>query len=130
MRLCVHGLCLLLPVLACSSPTAPDLDGAWGGTGASLTITAAGGTIQYQCGAGTIDPGWTVSAEGEFSGTGQHYVGGGPVPAEGRPPHPARYAGRVDGSVFTVTVTLTDLDQALGPYRLVRGGPVVTEICF
>ena len=130
MRLCVGGFGLLLPVLACGSPTAPEVSGTWGGTDASLTLTAAGGTIQYQCGAGTIDSAWTLSADGVFAATGEHYVGGGPVPIGGRPPHPAQYAGRVDGSVFTLTVALTDLEQSLGPYELVRGGPVVTEICL
>jgi hypothetical protein len=34
------------------------------------------------------------------------------------------------GSVLTLTVTLTDLDQTLGPFRLVRGGPNLTNLCY
>jgi hypothetical protein len=124
------GIGVLVVVFACSSSTAPEVVGAWGGRDASLTLSAAGGEITYLCGAGTIDSGWSLSAGGAFAGTGEHSAGGGPVPPEGRPATPARYAGQVDGSVFTLTVTLTDLDQTLGPYRLVRGGPVVQEICL
>jgi hypothetical protein len=123
-------LSLLALAMACSSSTAPEAVGAWGGRDASLTLSAAGGEVTYLCGVGTIDSGWSLSPDGAFAGTGEHYAGGGPVPSEGRPATPARYAGQVDGSVFTLTVTLTDLDQTLGPYRLVRGGPVVQEICL
>jgi hypothetical protein len=130
MRFRTHGLWLLLPALACGSPTAPDIDGAWGGIEASLTLAASGGAVQYQCGAGTIDSAWTISPDGVFAATGEHFFGGGPVPPGERPPHPATYAGQVDGSVFSLTVTLTDLDQTLGPYHLERDGPVVTELCF
>lgn len=130
MRLQIAGLGLATLVLACSSPTAPGISGTWGGTEASLTLTAAGGTVQYQCGAGTIDSAWTISTGGVFTATGQHYRGGGPAPAGGRPPHPARYTGHVDESVLRLTVTLPDLDQVLGPYALVRGGPVVRETCL
>ena len=121
---------LLLPLaLACSSPTAPDVLGSWGGTEASLVLTSSGGAISYACGSGTIDSGWTLSRTGQFVASGQHFFGGGPVPPQGRPPHPARYMGQVQGDDLTLTVTLTDLNQTLGPFHLVRGGPVVVELC-
>jgi hypothetical protein len=121
---------LLLPLaLGCFSPTAPDALGAWGGQEASLVLTAAGGTISYACGAGTIDSAWTLSGDGRLEATGQHFFGGGPVPPQGRPPHPARYDGVVEGNALTITVTLTDLNQTLGPFHLVRGGPAVMEQC-
>jgi len=120
---------LILPLaLACSSPTAPEAEGVWGGTEVSLELTSSGGTLAYLCGTGTIDS-WTVDADGRFAATGLHYFGGGPVPPQGRPPHPARYAGRVEGDRFTLSVHLTDLGQTLGPYRLVRDGPPVLELC-
>lgn len=121
---------VLLPLaLACSSPTAPAALGAWGGTEASLVLTTAGGTVSYACGAGTIDSAWTLSDAGELVASGQHYFGGGPVPPQGHPAHPARYSGQVRGDGLTLTVTLTDLDQVLGPFHLVRGGPTVQEQC-
>lgn len=120
----------LLPLaLGCSSPAAPDVLGSWGGMEASLVLTASGGTVSYACGAGTIDSAWALSQFGQFSGTGLHFFGGGPVPPEGHPPHPARYSGVVKGDDLTLTVTLTDLNQSLGPFHLVRGGPPVFELC-
>ena len=119
----------LLAVIGCTSPTAPAVAGNWGGTQASLILARSGGTVSYQCGAGTIDSTWSLTTDGRFAGTGLHYFGGGPVPVQGRPPRPARYEGQVDGDVLTLTVVLTDAGQTLGPFRLLRGGPVVRELC-
>ena len=121
---------VLLPLaLGCCSPIAPALLGSWGGTEASLVLTSSGGTLSYVCGAGTVDSAWTLSDAGQFLASGQHFFGGGPVPPQGRPPHPARYTGQVQGDVFTLAVTLSDLNQSLGPFHLVRGGPTVEELC-
>lgn len=116
-------------VLGCASPTAVNMLGSWGGREASLTLELSGGSLSYPCGAGTIDSAWTLGADGQFSGTGEHFFGGGPMPVQGRPPHPARYAGTLDGDKLTLSVTLIDLDQTLGPFHLVRGGPPVLEQC-
>jgi len=125
------GSCLLVALLAgCASPTAPEIAGSWGGSQVSLTLAHSGGTLTYPCGAGTIDSTWTLSADGAFSATGNHYFGGGPVPAGGGTPHPARYAGQVNNYVLTLTVTLSDLNETLGPFTLVRGGPPVRELCL
>jgi len=115
--------------LACVSPTAPSAVGTWGGREASLTLSRSGGQVGYQCGAGTIDSTWTLSAEGRFTATGVHFFGGGPAPIQGRPPHPATYAGEVSGTSMVFTVTLTDLGQTLGPFHLTRNGPPVSELC-
>lgn len=122
-------LIVLTGSLACSSPTAPSAEGAWGGETVSLSLSRSGGVLTYQCGAGTIDPGWTLSREGHLTGTGQHFFGGGPVPPQGRVPHPAQYAGGVSGSAMFLTVTVTDVGQTLGPFILLRGGPEVHELC-
>jgi len=122
-------LALLSVALACFSPTAPEALGTWGGQEASLVLTTSGGQVAYACGAGTIDSAWTISRAGQFAASGQHFFGGGPVPPQGRPPHPAHYSGQVQGNDLTLTVTLTDLNQTLGPFHLVRGGPAVVEQC-
>ena len=125
---------ILIPVLlagltACSDATAPTATGDWGGTDVSLTLTPSGGTLSYACGYGSIKPGWSLTGTGAFSAVGQHFFGGGPVPPQGHPPHPAIYAGRVDGDHLTLTVTLSDLQTVLGPYDLTRDGPPVAEMC-
>jgi hypothetical protein len=130
-RCSLLGLLLWLPLaVACSSPTAPGAEGTWGGTEASLSLTRSGGTLSYACGAGTIDSAWTLTRDGRFAATGQHFFGGGPVPPQGHPPHPARYSGQMRDADLVLTITLTDLGQTLGPYRLTRGGPEVFEQCL
>jgi hypothetical protein len=130
MRFRVTLLCCLLAApLACSDATGPTPIGQWGGPDASLTLSAAGGTLGYGCGRGTIDPGWTVTGEGRFSASGQHFFTGGPVPPQGPPPHPALYAGQIQGDHLLLAVTLTDLQQTLGPFTLTRGGPPVVDQC-
>lgn len=119
----------LLAAIGCASPTLPDLSGEWGGTQASMVLAPSGGTLSYACGAGTIDSAWSLASDGRFTASGLHYFGGGPLPPQGRPPHPARYSGQVDGDVLMLTVVLTDLSQTLGPFRLIRGGPVLHELC-
>jgi hypothetical protein len=123
------ALLLIAAAVACSDATAPGLEGSWGGPQASLILTGSGGALTYLCGAGTIDSGWAVSRDGKFAGSGQHFFGGGPLPPQGRPPHPATYAGYLAGAHLVLTVTLTDLQQVLGPFDLLRGGPPVTEQC-
>jgi hypothetical protein len=125
----ISTLALFALAIGCSSPTAVTPLGDWGGKQASLTLTISGGTVAYLCGAGTIDSAWTISKDGQFSATGSHYFGGGPVPVGGTPPHPARYSGLVDGEFLTLTVLVIDLDQTLGPFQLIRGGPAVHELC-
>jgi hypothetical protein len=130
MRITPLGIGAALLAIGCSSLTAPEIVGEWGGTEASLALTRLGGTVSYACGAGTIDSTWTLTPAGQFEASGQHFFGGGPVPAEGRTPHPALYHGDLEGDHLTLSVTLLDLDQTIGPFHLVRGGPPVTEICL
>lgn len=114
---------------ACGSPSEPVAEGEWGSELASLTLTRAGGTLGYQCGEGTMDSTWTMSADGRLVGTGVHYFGGGPVPVAGRTANVAQYSGVVAGRVLTLTAFLPGRGVTLGPFRMVRGdtgrvGPV------
>ena len=120
---------LLAMVAGCLSSTAPVVVGAWGGTEASLALDRSGGELNYLCGNGTVDSTWTLSKSGAFAASGAHFFGGGPDPVQGRPAHPARYSGQVNGDLLTLTVTVLDLNEKLGPFTLVRGGPPVHEMC-
>ncbi len=129
VRSSVRNVLPLCALLACSSPSEPVAEGEWGSEQASLVLSRAGGTLGYQCGDGTMDSTWTLTADGELSGTGVHYFGGGPVPIAGRTPVVARYTGRVAGRVLTLTVSLPARGVTIGPFRMVRGdagrvGPV------
>lgn len=119
----------LIGLLACSTPTAPQAEGSWGGTQASLVLTRSGGMLSYPCGNGTIDSTWALTSDGRFTATGQHFFGGGPIPLEGRSPHPARYVGQLEGGRLTLTVIVLDVSDTVGPLQLARGGPPVAEQC-
>jgi hypothetical protein len=64
-----------------------------------------------------------VNRSSSFDVTGTHTAEhGGPV-REGEVliSRPARYAGRVDGTRMTLTVTLTDTAEVLGTFLLTHG---------
>ena len=118
---------LVVLVAACSvviaGPGVFIIIGGWGGEHVRMELEEAGGSLEYDCAHGTVDPGWTLTDEGEFSGTGEHFIEhGGPV-QEGEviPPRPASYSGTVDGDRMDLTVTLTDSAQVVGTYELERG---------
>ncbi len=117
---------------ACTVATLPPeaAVGLWSSSAVSLELRAEGGTLSYQCGAGTIAGDWRLDPDGTFTGTGEHFFGGGPAPIEGRPPNRARYSGRIHGRRFTLTVSLIDLGQQLGPFELTRGETIVGPVCL
>ena len=103
----------------------PQLFGSWGGEHITMEIAAGGATIEYDCANGTIDGFFVIDGSGRFDLTGVHVrEQGGPV-QDGVPPdaHPARYVGRTDGRTMSLTVTMTDTDQVVGTFALVRGVP-------
>jgi len=88
----------------------------------NLTIGRASALVEYDCAHGTIDGSFMVDAGGRFDLAGTHVPeSGGPVGAGGQPAHPARYTGSTDGKTMTLTVTLTDTGQVLGPFTLTFG---------
>jgi hypothetical protein len=120
---------LAAALAACSDITAPELEGKWGGPDATLTLSVLGGSVEYACGAGTIDAGWRLDSNGAWTAAGRHSAGGGPAPIDGRPSHPAIYAGTLEGDVLTFTVEIPELDVKMGPFRVVRGMPGASEMC-
>ena len=123
--------CVLAALLVgCASLMEPGVTGRWGGSQVSLLLDRTGGTLTYPCATGTMDSTWTLGADGALTATGEHYFGGGPVLPGGGTPHPATYAGHISGNVLTLSVTLTDLKETLGPFTLVKDGPEVHELCL
>jgi hypothetical protein len=108
---------------ACHDPVAPDPVGAWGGTHMALTLTASGGTVEYDCAVGAITEPVRVGNDGTFDAAGTFTPGhGGPIRVgEVFPAYPARYAGRIAGDVMTLSVTRTDTTMTIGAYSLRRG---------
>ena len=121
------GLCLML---GCSTPTAADLEGQWGGAHVNLVLADSGGTVEFDCGRGTIDPGWSLTPAGRFAATGAFYQEGGPEPIAGRPPQSARYEGTLVNSRLTMTIFLTDAGTQIGPFVLERDRTVQLIKCL
>ncbi|HMD37576.1 MAG TPA: hypothetical protein VKH42_21520 [Vicinamibacterales bacterium] len=124
----------LMAALACANAaTAPTADaaksGEWGATGVSLEVTAKGGTIEYDCGHGTLDQPLTVDRSGRFTVTGRHFREGGPS-RDDDTGQPARYDGIVSGDAMALTVTLTDAKTTLGTFSLAYGHSPVLHKCL
>ncbi len=120
----------LLTLLGCASPVAPDANGQWGSQQASLVISRDSGSLTLQCGSGVIDNTWSLTGDGVFIGTGVTFSGGGPSPIGGRPPRPSRFTGRISGNTFTLSATEIATGVTLGPFRMQRGGPGISQLCL
>ena len=115
---------LLIAAGPCSTDLAgPIAPSEWGGEHVGLTVSATGGTLEYDCASGTIDQPIVAATNGSFIAQGTHTPGhGGPI-MQGEIPdrHPARYDGWTDGETMRLSVTLTDTGEKLGDFTLVRG---------
>ena len=114
---------ILILLAACGEITSFSLSlSTWGGVHLGLTITASGGLLEYDCAMGRIDEPIVVR-QGRFDVPGVHWPGmGGPIGVDTtRVPRPARYQGRVTGDRMALTVTLTDTNESLGTFDLVKG---------
>lgn len=115
---------LLIAAGPCSTDLAgPIAPSEWGGEHVGLTVSATGGTLEYDCASGTIDQPIVAATNGSFIAQGTHTRGhGGPI-MQGEIPdrHPARYDGWTDGETMRLSVTLTDTGEKLGDFTLVRG---------
>jgi hypothetical protein len=122
-------LFVLAAVLSTAAgPCSKDLAGPiaaseWGGEHVGLTVSATGGTLEYDCASGTIDQPILAATDGSFSAIGTHTRGHGGPSMIGEIPdrHPARYDGWTDGETMRLSVTLTDTGDKLGSFTLVRG---------
>jgi hypothetical protein len=120
---------LLATALAagCATPQRADepVIGMWGGPRVGLELTPAGGSVAYDCAAGTIDEPIRPDAAGRFAAVGSHVPGhGGPDRVdEVSSRFPARYAGRIEGATMTLRVTVPARALELGPFQLRRDAP-------
>jgi hypothetical protein len=97
--------------------------GVWGGEHIQLQVTESGASIEYDCAHGTIDQPLMLDAQGRFDVKGTHVrEHGGPVRRDDKPnSHLARYTGSVESKTMTLTVTLTDAQDASNTYTLTQG---------
>ena len=106
------------------------LTGAWGGRSVSLSLTASGGTVEYDCAHGTIDGALVPDDDGAVRATGMHIrEHGGPV-RDGEPvdSSPAIYLGSVRAGVLSLRVIVGA--DTLGPFVVERGAPAQLFKCL
>lgn len=129
----VPVLAVLLLGAGCDgSISGPELIGTWGGEHVSLTVARDGATVEYDCAYGTVVQPVVPDPRGNFEVPGAHvFEHGGPV-QEGEVPdeHPAQYRGWTNGRRMTLSVTLTDTGQLLGPYELQKGEQALLYKCL
>ena len=72
--------------------------------------------MEYDCATGRITEPLIAGSDGRFVAAGTHTPGhGGPIrPDEVLPSRPARYDGRVDGDLMSLTVVMTDSQRDRG----------------
>jgi hypothetical protein len=121
----VLSACAALP--PASVPPAP---GEWGGQHVGLSLTAAGGTLEYDCAAGTMSPP-LAGPDGTFTAEGTHTPGwGGPeIEGQTRPIFRVRYSGRVRGDTMSLQGEVEN-GVVLGPFALRRGAEPIIFRCL
>ena len=121
------GSVALLALALSGEPTPPAKvplpEGAWGGVHVSLTVTAEGGQLEFDCAHGSLAERIAPDGSGRFDAAGV-FVAERPGPvhqgdeAGGKK---ARYSGRVAGDSMTLSILVEGSDKELGPFTLERG---------
>ena len=103
-----------------AAPTGPSPTGQWGGDHIALTVTASGSHAELDCAHGDItEP--IESSTFRLAGTFVREHGGPIAIGESPDTHPAIYLGTVVGDAMTLTIRVTDTNEAIGSYTLTRG---------
>jgi hypothetical protein len=121
----------LLGGCAAIQPVGTPVTGEWGGRHVHLALTATGGTLDYDCAAGTIEGPLRPNEDGQFSAVGTHTPGQGGPEAVGQvpPTYRVRYAGTVRGNRMRLHGRV-DNGVVLGPYDLRRGAEPTIFRCL
>ena len=103
-------------------PFATPVTGEWGGKDVQLKVTESGGTLAFDCAAGTITGPLGRDPDGRFSAAGMYTParGGSEVGGEAPPSYRVRYAGQVRGKRMRLHGRVSNGD-VLGPFSLRLG---------
>jgi hypothetical protein len=98
------------------------LPGTWGGQHVRFEVTEGGANVEFDCAHATLEGKILVNGAGQFSARGTYYPEhGGPVRRdESNEGFPARFEGRVGGSLMKLTVTRVSPGEDLGTFSLAR----------
>lgn len=132
---CMSRSWFLVPALlaACATPppASHPIVGEWGGTHVGLSLTPTGGTLEYDCAAGTLFGPLVPRPDGTFDAQGIHTPGWGGPEIEGQvlPSYRVRYSGTVRRGVMNLQGRLEN-GVALGPFVLRRGSEPIIFRCL
>jgi len=87
-----------------------------------IEVTDEGASLEFVCANGAINEPLTLNADGQFDVAGVYVrEGPGPVRMDEDNRQAARYRGKVDGQVLTLTIKLGKSDETLGPFSYTFG---------
>jgi hypothetical protein len=119
----VVGTAALALGAACSTSSGDVAVGTWGGRNAELTVTSAGATARFKCGAsGTIGQRLHTEAGGAFDVPGSFTS-----PVINLGVQAARYSGSVGGTDMTLALSIGG--QPAGTFQLGLGTPATFDVC-
>ncbi len=117
---------VLLAHTSCArtTSTAPDstvlAKGTWGGENIALTVDDKEVHVEFDCAAGSFVQPRSLDGGGRFQVDGVYAKErGGPI-REGQGVS-ARYSGTLSGDTLTLTVTLLDANEDIGPFTVTLG---------
>ena len=121
MRIYAMALAALAagPCETAAGPEGQVVMGTWGGDNAGLIASDSSAHVHIGCTVGDTKQPIVTGPDGRFDEAGLYNVTAYPVYRG--PDHPARFTGRVDGRIMTLTVSLTDTAVTLGPVKLIYG---------
>lgn len=121
----------LLAACATGSDAGVPLSGEWGGKHLRLNLTSIGGTLEYDCAAGTISHPLVMQRDGTFVAEGTHTPGWGGPEIEGQvlPTYRVRYNGSVRGDRMSLQGRVEN-GVLLGPFTLGRGAEPIIFRCL
>ena len=127
-------LLLGLALLAACAPVASaggPLAGEWGGGHVRLSLAPGGGTLEFDCAAGTIAGPLVPGEDGRFTAEGTHSPGSGGPEIAGRasPTYRVRYDGTVRGDTMRLRGRVEN-GLLLGPFTLRRGAEAAIFRCL
>ena len=95
-----------------------------------MVVSDVGARLEYDCASGTVDQPMILDARGGFDVKGSYTLDrGGPRRQEQVPVGRARYAGRVDGDMMRLTVTLETGKKPVGMFTLTRDQDTLLTKC-
>jgi hypothetical protein len=125
----IAGTSLVCGASVASSADSSVKSGVWGAQGVMLTVRVADAAIEYDCGRGTIAQKLVLDRNNKFDVPGRHFREGGPTRLDDDG-EPARYQATVTSDTMTLTVTLSQSQETLGPFTLAFGRQVILKKCL